>query len=33
MVTIHLFKDDDRYSAPVFVGVNGTATSSSAAST
>ena len=23
MVTIHLFKDDDRYSAPVFVGVNG----------
>ena len=23
MVTIHLFKDDDRYAAPVFVGVNG----------
>ena len=23
METIHLFKDDDRYSAPVFVGVNG----------
>lgn len=23
MVTIHLFKDDGRYSAPVFVGVNG----------
>lgn len=22
-VLIHLFKDDDRYSAPVFVGVNG----------
>ena len=23
MVTIHLFKDDDRYAAPVFVGVTG----------
>ena len=23
MVTIHLFEDDDRYAAPVFVGVNG----------
>ena len=23
MVTIHLFKDDARYAAPVFVGVNG----------
>ena len=23
MVTIHLFKDDDRYAAPGFVGVNG----------
>ena len=23
MVSIHLFKDDDRYSAPVFVGING----------
>ena len=23
MGTIHLFKDDDRFSAPVFVGVNG----------
>ena len=23
MVTIHLFKDDNRYTAPVFVGING----------